>query len=63
MGDEVILPSNTFIATALAVSYAGAVPVFVEPEIDTYNIDVHRIEEKITNRSKVIIAVHLQGLL
>ncbi len=61
VGDEVILPSNTFIATALAVSYVGAVPVFVEPEIDTYNIDVHRIEEKITNRSKVIIAVHLQG--
>lgn len=60
-GDEVILPSNTFIATALAVSYAGAKPVFVEPEIETYNIDVHKIEEKITNRTKAIIAVHLQG--
>ena len=60
-GDEVIVPSNTFIATALAVSYTGATPVFVEPEIETYNIDVSRIEEKITDRTKVIIAVHLQG--
>lgn len=60
-GDEVIVPSNTFIATALAVSYAGATPVFVEPEIDTYNIDVNRIEGKISNRTKAIIAVHLQG--
>lgn len=60
-GDEVIVPSNTFIATALAVSYTGATPVFVEPEIATYNIDVKRIEEKITDRTKVIIAVHLQG--
>lgn len=61
MGDEVIVPSNTFIATALAVSYVGAVPVFVEPEISTYNIDVDRIEEKITSKTKAIIAVHLQG--
>lgn len=60
-GDEVILPSNTFIATALAVSYTGAIPVFVEPEIETYNINVHRIEEKITTKTKAIIAVHLQG--
>lgn len=60
-GDEVIVPSNTYIATALAVSYAGAVPVFVEPEIETYNIDVTRIEEKITDRTKAIIPVHLQG--
>lgn len=60
-GDEVIVPSNTFIATALAVSYTGATPVFVEPEIDTYNIDVTRIEEKITPNTKAIIAVHLQG--
>lgn len=60
-GDEVIVPSNTFIATALAVSYAGATPVFVEPLLDTYNIDVNRIEEKITKRTKAIIAVHLQG--
>ena len=60
-GDEVIVPSNTFIATALAVSYVGAKPVFVEPEISTYNIDVNRIEQAITNRTKAIIAVHLQG--
>jgi len=60
-GDEVIVPSNTFIATALAVSYAGATPVFVEPEIETYNIDVKKIEASITEKTKAIIAVHLQG--
>lgn len=59
--DEVIVPSNTYIATALAVSYTGAKPVFVEPEIETFNIDVNKIEEKITNNTKAIIAVHLQG--
>ena len=60
-GDEVIIPSNTYIATALAVSYTGAKPVLVEPIIDTYNIDVTKIEEKITNKTKCIIPVHLQG--
>lgn len=60
-GDEVIVPSNTFIATALAVSYAGALPVFVEPVIENYNIDAERIEEKVTSRTKAVIAVHLQG--
>ena len=60
-GDEVLVPSNTFIATALAVSYTGAQPVFVEPEIETYNIDVNRIEENISPKTKAIIAVHLQG--
>ena len=60
-GDEVIVPSNTFIATALAVSYAGATPVFVEPKIETYNIDPSLIEAKITDKTKAIIAVHLQG--
>lgn len=60
-GDEVIVPSNTYIATALAVSYVGATPIFVEPEIATYNIDCNRIEEKITENTKAIIAVHLQG--
>lgn len=59
--DEVIVPSNTYIATALAVSFTGAKPVFVEPTIETYNIDVDRIEERITERTKAIIAVHLQG--
>ena len=60
-GDEVIVPSNTYIATALAVSYAGATPVFVEPVIETFNIDPMKIEEKITGKTKAIIAVHLQG--
>ncbi len=60
-GDEVILPSNTFIATALAVTYAGAVPVFVEPEWESCNIDPGRIEPAVTERTKAIIAVHLQG--
>lgn len=60
-GDEVIVPSNTFIATALAVSYAGATPVFVEPQISTYTINPLRIEEKITSRTRAIIAVHLYG--
>ena len=61
IGDEVIIPSNTYIATALAVSYTGAKPVFVEPEIETFNINPSRIEEKITSNTKVLIAVHLQG--
>lgn len=60
-GDEVIVPSNTYIATALAVSFTGATPVFVEPIIKNYNIDVNSIEEKVNNRTKAIIAVHLQG--
>lgn len=60
-GDEVIVPSNTYIATALAVSSVGATPVFVEPEIETYNINANKIEEKITENTKAIIAVHLQG--
>ena len=60
-GDEVIVPSNTFIATALAVSYCGAIPVFVEPTIETYNIDPNQIEAAITAKTKAIIAVHLQG--
>ena len=60
-GDEVIVPSNTYIATALAVSFVGAKPVFVEPTIETYNIDVSKIEEKINSNTKAIIAVHLQG--
>lgn len=60
-GDEVIVPSNTYIATALAVSFVGATPVFVEPSIVTYNIDVNKIEEKINENTKAIIAVHLQG--
>ena len=61
VGDEVIVPSNTYIATVLAVSYVGATPVFVEPDIQTYNIDKEKIEEKITKKTKAIMPVHLYG--
>lgn len=60
-GDEVLVPSHTFIATALAVTYTGAVPVFVEIDIRTGNIDPARIEEAVTPRTKAIIPVHLYG--
>lgn len=60
-GDEVIVPSNTFIATVLAVSYTGATPVFVEPDIQTYNVDPAEIEKKITGKTKAIMPVHLYG--
>lgn len=60
-GDEVIVPSNTYIATALAVSYAGAKPVFVEPDINSFNINPLKIEEKITSKTKAIMVVHLYG--
>lgn len=60
-GDEVIVPSNTYIATALAVSYVGATPVFVEPDIRRYNIEPSRIEEKLTKKTKAIMPVHLYG--
>jgi dTDP-4-amino-4,6-dideoxygalactose transaminase len=60
-GDEVIIPSNTFIATALAVSYVGATPVFVEPDIHTYNINPAKIESAITSKTKAIMPVHLYG--
>ena len=59
--DEVIVPSNTYIATALAVTYVGAKPVFVEPDIKTFNIDAALIEEKVTERTKVLMPVHLYG--
>lgn len=60
-GDEVIVPANTFIATALAVTYTGAKLVLVEPNEETHTIDPTKIEEKITERTKVIMAVHLYG--
>jgi len=60
-GDEVIVPSNTFIATWLAISHAGAVPVPVEPDPVTYNIDPARIEAAITTHTRAIIPVHLYG--
>ena len=60
-GDEVIVPSNTYIATWLAVSRTGATPVPVDPQQDTYNIDATRIESSITGKTKAIIPVHLYG--
>lgn len=60
-GDEVIVPSNTYIATALAVTYVGAEPIFVEPDINTFNIDPLKIEEAVTDKTKAIIPVHLYG--
>ncbi len=60
-GDEVIVPSNTYIATALAVTYVGATPVFVEPDIRTFNINPALIEASITKKTKAIMPVHLYG--
>ncbi|HSW83546.1 MAG TPA: DegT/DnrJ/EryC1/StrS family aminotransferase [Usitatibacter sp.] len=61
-GDEVIVPSNTYIATWLAVSLAGATPVPVEPDPRTFNIDPAQIDAAVTSRTKAIIPVHLYGL-
>jgi dTDP-4-amino-4,6-dideoxygalactose transaminase len=61
-GDEVIVPSNTYIASWLAVSAVGATPVPVEPNMETYNIDVTKIESAITDKTKAIMPVHLYGL-
>lgn len=60
-GDEIIVPSNTYIASILAVSENRLKPVFVEPDIDTYNLDISKIEEKINSRTKAIMVVHLYG--
>jgi dTDP-4-amino-4,6-dideoxygalactose transaminase len=60
-GDEVIVPANTFIASVLAIVQAGLKPVLVEPDEETMNIDPARIEEAITKRTRVILAVHLYG--
>src|SRR3989475_7468987 len=60
-GDEVLVPANTYIATWLAVSHAGATPVPIEPDERTYNIDPSRIEAAITKHTRAIIAVHLYG--
>lgn len=61
VGDEVILPANSFIASALAVSYVGAIPVFIDSDIITYNINPLLIEKEITNKTKAIMPVHLYG--
>ena len=62
-GDEVIVPSNTYIATWLAVSQCGAIPIPVEPIESTYNLDPNLIEAAITARTKVILLVHLYGCI
>lgn len=61
-GDEVIVPVNTFIATAAAVTFVGATPVFVDNPAGDYNIDVTRIEDVITTKTRAIIPVHLYGI-
>jgi dTDP-4-amino-4,6-dideoxygalactose transaminase len=60
-GDEIIVPANTYIATILSITENRLIPVLVEPDIDTYNIDPFLIEEKITERTKGIMIVHLYG--
>lgn len=60
-GDEVIVPANTYIATILAIIENGMTPVFVEPDIATYNLDPELIEAKITQKTKAILPVHLYG--
>lgn len=60
-GDEVIVPANTYIASFLAITDNGLIPVLVEPEFSSYNIDTSRIEEKITAKTKAIMIVHLCG--
>jgi dTDP-4-amino-4,6-dideoxygalactose transaminase len=61
VGDEVIVPANTYIATAFAVSHTGAKPVFVDPNPETYTIDAESIEDAITTKTRAIIPVHLYG--
>ena len=62
-GDEVIVPANTYIASVLAVLQADLVPVMIEPKLESYTIDPHVIEAKITTKTKVIMPVHLYGQL
>ena len=60
-GDEIIIPANTYIASILAITDNDLVPVFIEPDIKTYNIDIKEIESKITIKTKAIMIVHLYG--
>jgi dTDP-4-amino-4,6-dideoxygalactose transaminase len=62
VGDEVIVPAYTFLASASCILHANAIPIFVDIDERTYNIDVSKIEEKITERTKAILPVHLHGL-
>ena len=61
IGDEIFVPANTYIASILAISENGCTPILVEPDINTYNINPDLIEEKITNKTKAIMVVHLYG--
>ena len=60
-GDEVIVPAHTFIASILAITDCGLTPVLAEPSLETYNLDISRVEEQITNKTKAIMVVHLYG--
>lgn len=60
-GDEILVPSNTFIASVIAITNSGATPIFVEPDKETYNIDTSLIEQKISSKTKAIMPVHLYG--
>lgn len=60
-GDEVIVPANTYIASVLAITDNNLIPVFIEPNLETYNIDSHKIEAAITKKTKAILTVHLYG--
>ncbi|MFC3561630.1 DegT/DnrJ/EryC1/StrS family aminotransferase [Pedobacter jamesrossensis] len=60
-GDEILVPANTYIASLLALSDNGLIPVLVEPNLETYNIDITKIESKVTGRTKGILIVHLYG--
>lgn len=60
-GAEVLVPSNTYIATILAILHCDLIPVFVEPDINTYNIDTEKIEQAISDKTKAIMVVHLYG--
>lgn len=60
-GDEIIVPANTYIASILAITDNKLKPILVEPSLDTYNLDIKKIEEKITSRTKAMMVVHLYG--
>lgn len=62
-GDEVIIPANTYIASILAVLQADLIPVLVEPDLETYNLDPNAVEKAITSKTKAILPVHLYGQL
>ncbi len=62
-GDEVLVPANTYIASILGILHAGLIPVLVEPKLTTYNLDPAHLIEKITTKTKAILAVHLYGLI